>query len=82
MNMVFEVVEVIDPPKEQKDQPEYGKDREGEEDRPSRYLISVKKSRKQKRAVVEETIEEEDLELELESPAVQYNVSIDKDTGF
>jgi len=52
--MVFELAEVINPEPEL---PEFGKDRQNEEERQSQYVILVKGSKRQKRKVIVEVSE-------------------------
>ena len=75
--MVFELAEVINP---EPDLPEYGKDRQHEEERQSQYVILVKGGKKFKRPVVEE-VEEADIEVEQE-PEQKFTISLDKEKGF
>ncbi len=79
-NIVFELAEVSNPPKEP-DLPQFGKDRSREEDRPSQYVILVKGGKKQRRLVVEETTEEAEEDLEIE-PEQSITISHYKRRGF
>lgn len=77
-NMEFELAEVINPEPEL---PQFGKDRSGEEDRPSQYVILVKGGKKQRRPVIEETTDEAELDFETEGEQ-KFTISLDKEKGF
>ena len=86
-NIVFELTEVIKAPRRasvsvmedtEDHQPEYGRDRTEDEERPS-YVITIKK--RKFRPIVEDANEQVvDLELE-DEPDKKYTVMVDENTG-